>query len=385
MPKKRARAKGEGTISRRADGRYEGRLSLGTDDGKRVRQVVYGVSRAEVAEKLQALRIVEGRIRSPKLTVEEHLSRWFLHGASRWEPQTQRTYRGWISNHILPHLASRQIAKLEPDDIRAWMRRLDDDGVGALTRKRALSTLRTALKELVDEGRLLRNPCDVVKPPKTRRAAFRVPSPSEVKRLIDAAQPFWVRVLLMLAFTSTMRQGEIFALTWDDVDFSTGSVRVQHSLACNLDGVLERRAPKNDYSIRTIDLPASTMRALRALQERQQQDGYVGDWVFPDSDGGPLRKSNLIRREYRRALVAADLPRMRFHSLRHAGNSLLIAQGEAPLALSKRMGHADTRMTLDTYGHQFENAGRRVAESMERGLSEYGIGDVTDDDPTEAG
>lgn len=79
-----------------------------------------------------------------------------------------------------------------------------------------------------------------------------------------------------------------------------------------------------------------------------------------------------IRRIWRPLLQNAGLQYFKFHAARHAGNSLLIAQGEDPLSVSHRMGHVDTRMTFDTYGHLFDD-GRRSAQRMESALNEAGI------------
>jgi len=368
----RRRARGAGSISRRKDGRYEGRISLGLIDGKRVRKTIYGNSRVEVAQKLQHLsaRLIVG---SYALRLDTYIDTWLVDGRSRWEPQTHRTYSTWLNTHVAPYLGKRKIVDITPSDIKAWMRQLEERGVGASTRSRALKTLRSALKDLVDEELLFRNPCDPVKGPKVRRKPFHVPRPHEMKVLLDSAEPLWLFALILLAFTATMREGEMFALYWSQVDLLEGSIFVDRSLAEDWNKVLIRKDPKTEYSIRTIFLPSVTTSTLSRLKQAQLHAGYEGPWVFPDSSGGPLRKSNFIRRHWRPLLEKAGLPYFKFYAERHAGNSLLIAQGENALAIARRMGQADTRMAFDVYGHLFDDAGRRSASRMEQGLKQYGI------------
>ena len=65
-------------------------------------------------------------------------------------------------------------------------------------------------------------------------------------------------------------------------------------------------------------------------------------------------------------LERAGLPDVTFHSLRHTANSLLIEAGEDPLAIAGSLGHADTRMMFERYGHLFDHTARRVADTANR-------------------
>ena len=370
------RVKGEGTIIRRKDGRYEGKVSLGTSPtaeskDKRVRKTVYGKTRAEVVEKIRALQARFSR-NTTNVRLRDYLRQWLKDGKSGWDPQTWRTYSSWLENHVIRYLGDRPIAQIEPAELRSWLRTLEDDGVGAATRKRALSTLRSALKVLVKEEQLGRNPCDAIDPPKVKRKPVRIPHPSDVFKLLKGAS-LWLRTLLLIAFTCTMRQGEIFALHWTQVDFEEGSILVDKSLSTGWDGKPWRKTPKTKRSLRKVFLPRLTMNALKELQREQQQRGYSGPWVFPNTKGGPLHKSDFDRDVWKPLFEACEVPYFNFHASRHTGNSILIRQNEDPLSISRRMGQADTRMTFDLYGHLFEGAARRTARSMERGLKTLGI------------
>jgi integrase len=260
-----------------------------------------------------------------------------------------------------------------PSDIKVLLREMQDDGVGAYTRKRTLTTLKSALRQLVLEEELERNPCDPIKPPKVTPKDFHVPTPAEIKLLLTLAKPFWLLALLLVSFTCTMRSGEIFALYWTQVDLDEGTIDVNKSLAVGWDKKVVRKAPKNKYSRRIIYMPAVTVAALRKLTSDQAKEGYGGPWVFPNEVGGPLQKNNFRSRHWVPLLRKAGLQYVKPYAGRHAGNSILISQGEDPLAIARRMGQADTRMAFDVYGHLFEGFGRRSASRMEKGLEEAGI------------
>lgn len=362
------RRKGEGTLTRRKDGRYEGRLSLGTRDGKRVRKSIYGASATAVLSRMRDLQVAQ-QFNVSIVRVREYFSQWLKDGRSRWEPQTYRTYRSIIGNHIAPYIGDSKIIDVVPADVRLWMRELEAAYVGASTRRRLLAILKSGFKSLVDEWHLQRNPCDPIRGPKVRRKPFYVPSPRDIRKLIESTEEDWLLALVLLAFTCTLRQGEIFALHWDQLDLGDASVLVDKSLAENWSGKLERKAPKNKYSVRKLFFPEVTKLALRQLKKNQLRSGYKGAWVF----GGLLRKSNFVRRIWRPLLDRARLPYFKFHAARHAGNSLLIAQGADAVSIARRMGHADTRMTFDLYGHLFEGSGRAMAAKMQLGLKMVGI------------
>ena len=73
--------------------------------------------------------------------------------------------------------------------------------------------------------------------------------------------------------------------------------------------------------------------------------------MFEAPEGGPIRKSNFLRREFFPLLKVAGLPHVSFHSLRHVFASLLFAHGEHPRVVQEMLGHASSRMTLDIYTH----------------------------------
>jgi integrase len=98
----------------------------------------------------------------------------------------------------------------------------------------------------------------------------------QVMQLLGAARDVQERALFALAITTGMRQGEIFALSWADVEFVAGTVSVRATLTEDLDGKLVRSEPKTTKSRRVIYLPALALKALRAHQaERQAEQGFV--------------------------------------------------------------------------------------------------------------
>lgn len=182
-------------------------------------------------------------------------------------------------------------------------------------------------------------------------------------RFVSVARDLHERALLALAITTGMRQGEIFALWWEDVDLDVGRLSIRKTLTEDLTGRLVRSDPKTRKSRRSIHLPKLALQALVALRSGA---GESTSFVFSVPDGGALRKSNFIRRVFKPLLKLAGLPDVTFHSLRHTANSLLIEAGEDPVAIAGTLGHADTRMMFERYGHLFDHTARRVADTANR-------------------
>jgi len=137
-----------------------------------------------------------------------------------------------------------------------------------------------------------------------------------------------------------------------------------------INGEFQFVEPKAARSRRTVALPAIVVDALRAHRGRQVgemlQAGdawVVSDQVFTPPTGGPLADQG-VRDTFYRILKNSGLRRQRFHDLRHSCASLLIAQGVSSREIMEQLGHSTITLTMNTYGHIFQEARREVAEKM---------------------
>ncbi len=355
------RARGEGTIARRKNGTYEGKLSAKDRDGAPLRKSFYGHSRAEVAEKMREYRArnvgLDARFRA---ALGDFLMSWL--DSLDVRPNTFKLRRHFIQKHIVPHIGARPLCDVTSDDVRFLLRRWRDDCVGAVTQRSAFITLSSALNVAVREEKINRNPCNTVSTPKARRPEIAVLDGAQALRLVNTTRDCREHALLALAVSTGVREGEIFALWWENLDLEAGTLTVEKTLTEDLDGHLIRSEPKTSKSRRIIYLPTIAHDALLALRRESSGTGFV----FTSRDGGPLRKSNFIRRVFKPLLKSAGLPPVTFHSLRHTANSLLIEAGEDPLAIAGSLGHSDTRMMFERYGHLFNHTAQRVAQTANR-------------------
>jgi integrase len=172
-----------------------------------------------------------------------------------------------------------------------------------------------------------------------------------------------------------MRQGELLALRWQDVDMENFVVSVRRTLSRS-GGKVVFGEPKTKKSRRSIRLTPQAVEALRSHLERQLRDMEIlrdryqdQGLVFTTDTGGPINPSNLRQRSFASLLKRARLPHMRFHDLRHTCATLLLSRGVHAKFVQELLGHATIAVTLDTYSHTMPSMGDAIAKAMEDALA----------------
>ena len=227
-----------------------------------------------------------------------------------------------------------------------------------------------ALRTAERWGMVSRNVATLVDAPRVRRHEITPLTPEHAKTLIAASADDRHRALWITALGTGLRQGELLALRWEDVDLEAGRLRVRHSLA-NVDGTLTLQEPKTDRSRRSLVLPESVTVALRAHRTRQKMDQLVAGSRWADSGHvfatmlGRPHHAATITRCFQAALDRAELPRVRFHDLRHSAATFLLAQGMTLEDVKNQLGHSTIVLTSNTYGHVLEQRKRQVAAAMD--------------------
>jgi len=365
------RGNGEGTITRRQDGRWEARYSVYTADGLK-RPVIYGRTRSEVAEKLnQALSARSNGLTldAGKLTVGEYLDRWLedcvkpLVDAGKMAHSSYIRYAGLVRNHITPSLGHRKLKKLG----RAEIRKLYNDKGNTLS-PRSVDylhvTLQKALSQAVRDELIPRNVATGERPRSSRqRQEIKALSPTQVRALLSGASGERNEALYEVAVHTGLRQGELLGLKWADIDLATSRLSVRRALKVTDHG-LDFGPPKNNASRRSVPLSKTAVAALRAHRTRQNEERLrLGelwqdyDLVFPNRVGKPTDHGNLYYREYKPLLQKSGLgdEGFTFHSLRHTFATELFNQRKRPKIIQSLLGHSSITQTMDTYSHLLDD------------------------------
>jgi integrase len=192
----------------------------------------------------------------------------------------------------------------------------------------------------------------------------------QVRTLIEGTKDDRLHALWVLAATTGMREAEMLALTWQDIE--DDSIRV-HSTLHRIDGAWVLRDPKTEKSKRTIPLASVTVQALKAHRARQLEEqarkGAMGreGMVFTTERGQPIHGPNLSKVLYAH-LDRLGLPRVTVHDLRHSAATVLYAAGVPLPVISDILGHSTIRVTSDLYRHRVPELAKDAAERMQEAV-----------------
>jgi len=202
-------------------------------------------------------------------------------------------------------------------------------------------------------------------------------SEDQARQLLAAAAGDRFEALYVLALATGMRQGELLALKWRDVDLDTGSLQVRTTLQRSDHGLVFA-PPKTAFSRRRVALSKKAREALRlhyanqVVERKQVGPAWEDlDLVFPNAIGAPIDGTNFSRQSFAALLAKASLPPMRFHDLRHTAATLLLGRGINPKIVSEMLGHARIAITLELYSHVTPHMQQQAADAMDAALGGY--------------
>jgi integrase len=375
------RANNEGSIyPHKKNGKkvgYRGAYTSHTAGGPK-RRYVSGKTREEVRRKLaKAMGDRDSGLvfDAGNLTVGEYMDRWLRDVKDTVRQSTHERYGYAIGPHIKPAIGRIKLKDLTSAQVRWFYRDRLDYGLAPATVHKLHVVLHKALNAAVSDGLIPRNPTASLKLPRIIKEEIDPLDQEEARRLLKAADGDRLQALYVLALNTGMRQGELLALKWDDVDLERGVLRVRRTLSRTGNAYVFSE-PKTKKSRRTIKLTAGAVRALRDHLSRQLEEmermGSLyqpGGLVLATRTGTIINPSNLRSRSFKPLLERAGLRQIRFHDLRHTCATLLLSSNVNPKIVSEMLGHVSIAITLDTYSHVLptmqESAIRALEEELE--------------------
>lgn len=227
------RGRGEGSIRQRADGRWEARIDLGWQDGKRRRKIIYGKTRRAVADQLpKALQAAQAGalVTDERQTVGRYLVTWLTVKQAQLRPRAFASYERTIRAHIEPGLGRVRLARLAPQHVAAWFTTHQANGASARTIRYARNVLRAALNQALRWSLVSRNAAALVEPPRHRAHEIQPLTPEQARALLASVHGHRLGAVVSVAMAIGLRIGEALGLRWADVSFEAGTISVRQAL-----------------------------------------------------------------------------------------------------------------------------------------------------------
>ena len=321
-------------------------------------------------------------------------------------PKTYEKYELFTRLHIIPHLGTKRLDKLQVKDIRQWLNKLSricqccaqgkdaaraadkqrccavgnccHGTLSAGTRKDARNALRAALTCAVEEQIITRNPAAVIRLPSRRDSQRKRGSwtADEARQFLESARgdddALYAAYVLVLVLG--LRKGELLGLTWELVNFDSGQLYVGEQLQ-RVGRQLLRRETKTESSDAPLPLPDLCITALK-LRKQQQDIHHAradGAWVdtglvFTTRYGTPIEPRNFTR-SFDRRITRAEVPRITVHGARRTCGSLLAALEVHPRVAMQILRHSKIALTMEIYTEVPSTATRDALKKLGQWLN----------------
>lgn len=358
------RGHGESHIRKRPNGLWEMQVDLGRDrNGDRVRKSVYGRTKSELHKKRRRLEETHGVAVSvgSRIRFAELAERWIKQ--HKGKATTLSGYRHKLETYINPVLGQLFVEKMQAEHIDDVLSQMD--GLSGSSRAEALTIMRGVLELAVRWKHCLHNVAKDVSRPRVTRSDIQPLTVAQCKLFLEHAAADRLYGYFVVAIMTGLRQSELCGLQWSDVDLKAKTLVVNRR-QLEVDGVFDVDTPKTGSSRRVVTLPAMAVDALISHKARMMAAGTLhSEWVFHDSNGGPLRRQNVKRRHFDVILKSAGLPHVRFHDIRHTAATVLLQMGENPKVVQERLGHSRVSTTLDVYSHVMPGMQEQAASKLD--------------------
>jgi integrase len=282
-----------------------------------------------------------------------------------WEAQahptlkyaTQEHYKYVVNSHLLPRFGNVQLRMISRESIQMFLADKLKEGLSWRTVKHLRTTLGTILGAAEFWGYIEDNPVRKTRLPRRGLQPERtVLTPEQLNSLLEKL-PEPSRSLVWLLVLTGLRIGELLALRWQDIDLPAGLLRVSRTL---YEGRFDE--PKTRSSVRTVPLSTKGVEILASVRPGAPN---LDALVFCTKRSTPLSRRNLSNRQLVPTCEELKIPRIGWHSLRHACVTLLDAVGTPLGTVQSLVGHASPETTRGIYLHSLPAGAKEAVQKVE--------------------
>lgn len=328
-------------------------------DGKPIKKEFYGTSKSDAEEKANSYmsKLKNGLVNNFEYAIVSDLMHtWlfdFLHNSSKIKPSTFQRYEGIYRNYIKDSkIAGIKMHLITPIHIQTFYNDLSKQGCSYCK----INTLNTILKVFfnwcIDNGYILKNPClkvnikgnksDVIK---NEFKTVEILTEDEIKTIKEYITGSKYELLILLDIATGLRQGELLALDWENIDLEKKELKVEKSVkevyvyddenTKHIETIFQ--TPKTLTSFRTVAIPETLIEKLKEIKNKQ-------GLLFYDEENKPLKAKN-VSYQWDKILKKCNIPHKKFHSIRHTYASMLLKNGVDIETVAELMGHSAISIT----------------------------------------
>jgi len=355
-------------------------IDIGVDEtGKRKQKWHSGYKTKKEAEKamVQLVSDIEkGEYINPSnITLAQFLDEWLEDSKKpHLAPKTYELYEAIIRLYFKPLLGERVLSKLTPSIIQRYYTHLrEKTDLSNTTINYHHKLLRQALDHAVKWLYITKNPCDITEAPKKNKPEMQAWSIADAQKAQKIFKDTPINLHIMLALYTGMRKGEICALRWSDIDFANATCTVRRT-AQRVSRKLIFKEPKSEKSARLVVLQQSIIEILKYEKKKQAENRLLhGSSYITEFEGhisvredGHYIEPGYVSKKFQKILTKnPELPKIRFHDLRHTNASMMLASGIDMKTMSERLGHSQIGITMDLYAHVSVDMQRKAIKKLE--------------------
>lgn len=291
---------------------------------------------------------------------------------------TKQGYDTLMKNHVYPYFREKgfRLCEITKDNLQEYISEKAKNGKlngkGGLA-PRSLKLIKNIVNQTlqfcVAEGMIPSNPCQFVKLPACQRYGAKFYTKSQIDELLEKIKSEPLYPLIRLTALYGLRRSEALGLCWDCVNFEAETITIRRTVS-KVTTVVAKDKTKNNSSRRSFPMTPDIKQLLLELQTQQEKDKkFFGkeyhdcDYVFRWPDGRPF-SPDYVSDKFPRLLKANNMPKIRFHELRHSAASNLLSMGFSLKDVQEWLGHSDIKTTANIYGHLDAKRKKSMAEAL---------------------
>ncbi len=359
------------------------------------RKEIYDRSLAELKRKLNTALHDDANgnnVEDNSITLSQWFKSWIeIHKYKVIRNNTKMYYTQLYTKHIEPFLGKKKIKDITQLNIKALLKELDQKGYHYETKNKVRIMLLDMFDKAMVDNYVLKNPCKGIRLARDEKKDMRVFSREEQAEFFECSKGTFYDNLFVVAVSTGLRQGEICALTWDDIDFEKKEISVTKTLLYQkLEGDTQKEfhlnPPKTRTSKRTVPISKQCETALKkqyiqrnnvmARKSAKPLEGFE-NLLFTTKYGTPICNQILLD-AIKRIIEEINLCRDELeqfeifspHCFRHTFATRCFEAGIQPKTVQTYLGHATLQMTMDLYTSVLGNHRQEEMQKLENVLND---------------